>query len=67
MATIVLLCLSKQTSDRKCFEPGVSQPRLLWGLGLWLDDYFHTELLRLWELLTVVTEAGFEFSNAEHQ
>lgn len=28
---------------------------------------FYTELLRLWEFLTIVIVAGFKFSNAEHQ
>lgn len=35
-----LFCLSKHTSARRCFGPGVSE--LLWGLGLWLDDFIST-------------------------
>lgn len=61
MATVVDTVVSKHTSAKRCFGPGVSEPRLLWGLGLWLDGFISAlELLRLWELLTIVTEAGWE-------
>lgn len=42
MATVVILCLSQHTSARRCFGQGVSEPMLLWGLGLWLDDFVST-------------------------